>query len=74
MCVLNYDLTRLGETSLLVSIGWPDQTNEPNDVKTASLSVAALRITDRCPNGYLCENYELHECPIGHYCHGDGYL
>lgn len=68
MCVLNYDLTRLGELSLLVHVG------HENNPKTASQSFAALRITDRCPDGYYCEDYELHECPVGHYCYGGGYL
>lgn len=68
MCVLNYDLTRLGELSLLVHVG------HENNPKTASQSFAALRITDRCPDGYYCEDYELHECPVGHYCFGGGYL
>ena len=67
-CRLNHDLTRLGEISLLVSIGFN------NDPKTASPSDITLEITDRCPNGYYCRDFELHECPVGHYCHGLGYL
>ena len=50
-CTLNFDLTRLGELSLLVSIGYED------DPKTASESVMPLLITDRCPNGYYCTDY-----------------
>ena len=49
-CILNFDLTRLGEIALIVSIG------HENNPKTASQSVIALKITDRCPNGYYCED------------------
>ncbi len=39
-----------------------------------SESSIALKLTDECPNGYECHNYDITPCPQGYYCPGGGYL
>ena len=69
------DLTRLGETTIHVNIGIENALHDKdeNRRKTVSQSTIELKITDKCPNGYFCNDYAIQECPLGFYCKGGAY-
>jgi hypothetical protein len=55
-CLLPSDFTDIGEAVLNVRIGFETR------VETMSMSSMALRITDQCPFGYFCNNYDIQDC------------
>lgn len=67
-CLLPPNYTDIGHANLDVRIGFESR------LETMSHSSISLLITDRCPNGYWCENYDIKDCPPGFYCPGGGFF